>query len=999
MNKIFFKNLHKKLYCFIALFLVAALGSGLFLSLSSLPDAVETSLYKYLSGSNLMDVKITSTIGFSTADANTVEQMSSVESVMAVSTVNAFFSVGDKFVQSENGTKATAKVSSMNIALAQSNDKGNINRLTIREGRFPEREYECLIDADACKLNGINIGSTITLSGDGADIFSSLTRDQFLVVGTVDVPTYLTKNLGSENVGSGKLDALVYIDEDVFSTDNFTELYVRLRNLQDYNYSGSEYFKKIQSFSQEVLSLGAERLEARAELVAAIAKEQIEKDRTELEAFTKSFEKELDASKKKLDEILKYAVDGNKILTDKEAEIDGTLNENQKKLLEQKTDFLKVSDKYFADLARYNQDRENLSIDISSYANNFAAANENIAAQYEKVETAKAQLEAIEARIVLNQKVIASYTDPSELPDFEALLANTQVKEERDFIKKMQRYARDTSEEKQAAKLSLSEQQMKYAVKKVEFDDATALYNQFKKILDNYDADTATLVRTENELVERKKKLDERAKEIEEGNQDILSGENAISNETLRLKVELAELRIKVEDAKKNKEVYEKEYNELKTQGEEKIENLNRSLETNEILVNNADVATWSVSDVRSIRGYDVLDSTVSAVSGVSLALAIIAAVLLAGICILTMLKLVNAENYDFEKLLTFGLTKASVVKSYMILFIPIYVFATLCGVVFTTYITPLLVKSVLDIQFAIPTIEMPVPILNMVIIAVVLVIPVPVLFAIIFTKTNFAPKKNRKKFNLATSLIATGLSLILVLTSGGFLLGNFISAKAGLAKGQGIVYDALADFSFPTESSDKAIFANSPVKESLFAQKVTVTGTVNYDLFVIENPKDFNKFISSDALKNDGVIISEKLSEKLSKKKGDTLETKLPDGTTGKIKISSISDNSTQSVMYISKENFEKTFKQTAVYNCAFLNFAKSKLSVTKIGEEIMKNAVVSKLTSTETIDAELSLNNSISNIILISVCAIGTVWSALCFVSLFTADIRRKKFTIDTL
>ena len=280
---------------------------------------------------------------------------------------------------------------------------------------------------------------------------------------------------------------------------------------------------------------------------------------------------------------------------------------------------------------------------------------------------------------------------------------------------------------------------MKYAVKKVEFDDATALYNQFKKILDNYDADTATLVRTENELVERKKKLDERAKEIEEGNQDILSGENAISNETLRLKVELAELRIKVEDAKKNKEVYEKEYNELKTQGEEKIENLNRSLETNEILVNNADVATWSVSDVRSIRGYDVLDSTVSTVSGVSLALAIIAAVLLAGICILTMLKLVNAENYDFEKLLTFGLTKASVVKSYMILFIPIYIFATLCGVVFTTYITPLLVKSVLDIQFAIPTIEMPVPILNMVIIAVVLVIPVPVLFAIIFTKTLFS--------------------------------------------------------------------------------------------------------------------------------------------------------------------------------------------------------------------------------------------------------------------
>ncbi len=1000
MNKIFFKNLHKKLYCFIALFLVAALGSGLFLSLSTLPDAVETSLYKYLSSSNLMDVKITSTIGFSTADANAVEQMSSVDAVMPVSTVNALLSVGDKFVQSENGTKATAKVSSINIALAQSNDKGNINRLTIKEGRFPERENECLIDADACKLNGIDIGSTITLSGDGEDIFSSLSLDNFKVVGTVDVPTYLTKNLGSENVGSGKLDALIYIDEDVFSTDNFTELYVRLRNLQDYNYSGNKYFEKIQTFSQEVLSLGADRLETRAELVAAIAREQIEKDRTELDAFTKSFEKELDASKKKLDEILEYAVDGDKLLKDKEAEINNSLDENQQKLLEQKTDFLKVSDKYFADLARYNQDRENFSIDREAYANNFAIANENISLQAEKLEKAKAEVEAYERRILLNQQVIDSYTDPSKLPDFEELLANTDTNGlERDFIKYMQRCARDTSDTKQLARLSLSQQQMEYAAKKVEYDEITVLYNQYKKIVDNYETDTAALIKTENELIERKKKLDERKQKIEEENQDILSGENAITNETLRLRLELAELKIKVDDAKKNKETYEKEYNELKTQGEEKIENLTRSLETNEILVNNADVATWSVSDVRSIRGYDVLSSTVSAVSGVSLALAIIAAVLLVVICVLSMLKFVYSQSYDFEKLLAFGLTKASVVKSYLILYIPIYIFATLCGIVFTTYITPVLVKSVLDIQFAIPTIEMPVPILNMVIIAIVLVILVPVLFAIIFTKTNFVPKKNRKKFNLATSLITTALSFVLVLTSGGFLLGNFISAKAGLAKGQGIIYDAIADFSFPTESADKAIFANSPVKESLFAQKFTVTGTVNYDLFVVENAKDFNKFISADALKNDGVIISKQLAKKLAKKKGDTLETKLPDGTSGKIKISEISDNSAQSVMYISKENFEKTFKQTIVYNCAFLNFTKSKLSVTKIGEQIMKNAVVSKVTSTETIDAELSLNNSISNIILIAVCAIGTVWSALCFVSLFTADIRRKKFTIDTL
>lgn len=1001
MNTIFFKTFHKRLYCFIALFLVAVLGSGMFLSLLSLPESVETSLNNYINDSNLMDVKLTSTIGFSSADVHAVEMMKDVDAVMPVSTVNAFMSVEENNIKTDSGQKATAKVFSLDVDLAESNDKKNINRLELTSGRYPENDEECVVDTAACNLKGLKLGSKITLVGDGTDIFSYISKNTFTVVGTVNVPTYLSKNLGAETVGSGELNALVYITDSVFVTDNYTELYVRLKGLDDYNYSGNKYFTAIQKFSEEALSLGDDRIEARAQLIEEIAKKEVERDKAEIEAFEATFKKELADSQKKLDEISSLADGGDEKIAKKEEEIQKSISETQKKILERKKEFTKTSDEYIADLAQYNVDREEYSINRSVFVENFNIANTNLPIHEERLNKVKAVMAEQEKKIALNQQVVDSYSDPSLVPDFDNLLANLETNGlEKDFVKYMERCAADTS--KTLGKLSLSQQQIEYATKKIEFRKVSAVYNECKAVVDSYAATSAELIKQENDLIERQKDLDARKDFIEKENEDILTGEAAISNETFKLKLELEELKIKISDAIENKAAFQAEHTKLETEGNAKIENLNRALETNTVLLNNSSAASWDVSDVRSIQGYDSLSSTVSTVSSVSKIPAVLALVLTAIVCVVTLLKYAHSENDIHKKLMFVGITKQSIAKSYLTAYIPISLLSVLSGVVFTTYILPVIAKNVLSIQYTIPTIDIPVPVKDMIISAVVLSVIVPIVFSFVFTYTRYEIPKSKKsstvsalkKRNFKRTVIATALSLVLALTSGGLLLGNHLATLAGPSKAEGIVYDALADFAFPMEEPDKSVFAETPVKESLFARRYSVTGTVNYDLFIIQDAKKLPKFIlTDDNLNDNGVIISKRLSETFGKKAGDVLQMKLPDGTTGKFEIIGISDNSVQPIMYITEKKYEENFKTQVTYNCAFLTFNKSKLSVEKIDEEIMKNAAVSKVTSTKAIDAELTLNNSISNTILISVCAISVMWSVLCFIAMSTADIRKKK------
>lgn len=86
---------------------------------------------------------------------------------------------------------------------------GSLNQLILMEGKFPEKETECVIAVNY----GKNIGDTLVIEDKTVTI-----------VGKVQSPLHLDGDFGSSTLGSGVVNGLIYLPESFFSGD-FQEIY------------------------------------------------------------------------------------------------------------------------------------------------------------------------------------------------------------------------------------------------------------------------------------------------------------------------------------------------------------------------------------------------------------------------------------------------------------------------------------------------------------------------------------------------------------------------------------------------------------------------------------------------------------------------------------------------------------------------------------------------------------------------------------------------------
>ena len=118
-----------------------------------------------------------------------------------------------------------------------------INRLNVVEGRLPTNENECVIANEKFKSLNMKIGDKITLfSGDNTDINESLENDEYEIVGIVETPYYLSNQIGSSTIGNGNVKTYMYINENNFKSDIYTEVYATVDGARNINSYESKYF-------------------------------------------------------------------------------------------------------------------------------------------------------------------------------------------------------------------------------------------------------------------------------------------------------------------------------------------------------------------------------------------------------------------------------------------------------------------------------------------------------------------------------------------------------------------------------------------------------------------------------------------------------------------------------------------------------------------------------------------------------------------------------------
>ena len=308
-----FKNSLRKIWKskgrFLSLIFIVILGTSFFAGVRETASDMLKTLDHYYDETSLYDFKIVSTMGLTEKD---LESLKEIDGISAVEGGYSF----DTLLEGN-----AVKVLSLT----------DISKVTLREGRMPENNSECLGEEGVFSL-----GDTVTIEDD-----AYLKENTCQVVGTIQSSSYIYENKGITTVGDGKLDSFLYVPKDNFKLDYYTEIYLLVDGAKKVLSYSSEYDDMIAKTDQKLQELKPLRETARYEEILKEAMDKVASAENELNDVKTTNEAKL-----------------NEALT--------TLNSNKIRLDE-------ASTSYNNNLARLNQTKETTETELN---NGFQALNE-----------------------------------------------------------------------------------------------------------------------------------------------------------------------------------------------------------------------------------------------------------------------------------------------------------------------------------------------------------------------------------------------------------------------------------------------------------------------------------------------------------------------------------------------------------------------------------------------------------------------------------------------
>lgn len=230
---------------FISTMLIIALGVGFFVGLKSTPLDMMKTAKNYYKTTNLMDLKIVSNYGFSKSEVDLFKNIKEVKGIMLVKTLDTMASVKDKdFV---------IKVHGINKDRSIKNDD-YINRPILTSGRYPSTINEGLVEEKFLKDNNLKLGDLVTLKPEDQ---TALRAKRIKIVGTIKESYYSSNDRGTTNLSDGKIDYYMYIEENDFSTNYYTEGYITFKNSDNYDTYSKEYKSYIDKNKEEILKIAS----------------------------------------------------------------------------------------------------------------------------------------------------------------------------------------------------------------------------------------------------------------------------------------------------------------------------------------------------------------------------------------------------------------------------------------------------------------------------------------------------------------------------------------------------------------------------------------------------------------------------------------------------------------------------------------------------------------------------------------------------------------------
>ena len=256
---------------YLSILVLAALAVAFLSGLRTAAPDMQYTADNYYDRTHLMDGYVLSTLGLTDGDLDALAASGGVGEVEGCRDLDAI------------ATDRIVNVRSL---------PEKLNLLEVKEGRLPQAADECVTEDLLMVKLGLQVGDKLELALE-KDSEDDLARTSYTIVGVVNSPLYVSLDRGASSLGSGSVDAFVYVPGENFTFEHYTCAYFTGEGLAVLDTYGDEYEDKIDALVDSLDPLAQERAQARYDQLIGDAQAELDNARNEFEDARADAEKEL----------------------------------------------------------------------------------------------------------------------------------------------------------------------------------------------------------------------------------------------------------------------------------------------------------------------------------------------------------------------------------------------------------------------------------------------------------------------------------------------------------------------------------------------------------------------------------------------------------------------------------------------------------------------------------------------------------------------------------
>ena len=875
---------------FLSILLLSALAVAFLVGLRATAPDMEYTADNYYDSHHLMDGYILSTMGLTQEDLQALAQADGVDQVEGAWSVDA---------------TAVDSIVSMRSMPEE------LNLFNVVEGRLPQQADECVTEQMLLTALGLEIGDTLTVTLDEADQ-DSLTRTSYTIVGTVQSPLYVGTDRGSTTLGSGSIDAFVYIPGENFDLDVYITAYFTGDGMEALNSYSQAYADQLSALVDSLDPLAQERASLRDEEVRSEAQKKLDDARSELA----DAQKELDDAKKKLDDARAELDSGWEDYESGLATLEQEIKDGQAKLNAARSQLEESQ-------TRYEQGKVDYQEGLAQYQEGQTAYEDNLA-----------QLDAQQEEVA---KGYEEYYDA--LKPFEGTPMYDQMVEQ-------------------------------LAPQKAKLDEAAAQiqagYQQLAQV-------KTQLEESKAELDAAQAQLQDAAQQLDTGWAEYQSGQQTLDQEEARGRSQLAEAKAELDDGEAEYQKGLEEYEQAKADAQPELEQAQADIDQGQKDLDAMATCEWYVLGRDTNSGFVSYSQDAERVDNLSSIFPVIFFVVAALACLTTMTRMVEEQRTQIGSLKALGFSRLAISQKYIGYAFVASLVGGLIGLGVGATLIPAVIANAFQIMYAIPGLDykMQLPLFVLAVLAAVACTTGAALWAclstLIDTPANLmrprAPKAGKRVFleyikpiwrrlsftwkvsmrNLFRyqkrfwmTVIGIGGCTALIVT--GFGLHESIFDVLDKQFDEISLYDATVGLDEDLTEEQKQGIENyldgeEAVEDYMFTYQqmmdASTTGT-SYDvyLFAVDDVEEFGRFVdlrhrsdhSPVELDGSGVVIDEKLSELLGVSVGDTIT--LEGDQRVEAVVADITENYVYHYVYLTRDLYTQLYGEDYQNNVMLLAY-----------------------------------------------------------------------------